>query len=128
MIAVSVDSHFTHLAWKETPRKAGGIGDVRYPIMSDLTKAIGRSYDVLLETQGIALRGFFLIDTEGVLRPMVVNDLPIGRSIEEAIRVLDTLRFVERNGEVCPAGWQPGAPTIKPDPEAAKDFFMRLAS
>ncbi len=128
VIAVSVDSHFTHLAWKETPRKAGGIGAVGYPIISDLTKAISRSYGVLLETQGIALRGLFLIDREGVLRHMVVNDLPIGRSVEEAIRVLDALRLVESNGEVCPAGWRPGAPTIKPDPKAAKDFFMRLAS
>jgi len=128
VIAVSVDSHFTHLAWKETPRKAGGIGDVRYPIISDLTKAISRSYGVLLETQGIALRGLFLIDGEGVLRHMVVNNLSIGRSIKEAIRVLEALRFVERNGEVCPAGRQPGAPTIKPEPGAAKDFFMRLAS
>ncbi len=99
-----------------------------YPIISDLTKAISRSYGVLLETQGIALRGLFLIDREGVLRHMVVNDLPIGRSVEEAIRVLDALRLVESNGEVCPAGWRPGAPTIKPDPKAAKDFFMRLAS
>ncbi len=111
-----------------TPRKAGGIGDVRYPIISDLTKAISRSYGVLLETQGIALRGLFLIDRDGVLRHMVVNDLPIGRSIHEAIRVLDALRFVEENGEVCPAGWRPGAATIRPEPAASREFFLAVAS
>jgi peroxiredoxin (alkyl hydroperoxide reductase subunit C) len=128
VIAVSVDSHFTHLAWEKTPRKEGGIGDVRYPIVSDLTKSISRDYGVLLEGAGIALRGLFLIDKEGKLRHMVVNDLPIGRSVDEALRVLDALQFHEKHGEVCPADWHPGEATMKPDPVGSKEYFKKVAS
>jgi peroxiredoxin (alkyl hydroperoxide reductase subunit C) len=128
VIAVSVDSHFTHLAWEKTPRKEGGIGDIRYPIVSDLTKSISRDYGVLLEGAGIALRGLFLIDKEGKLRHMVVNDLPIGRSVDEALRVLDALQFHEKHGEVCPADWHPGEATMKPDPVGSKEYFKKVAS
>lgn len=128
VIAVSVDSHFTHLAWTKTPRKDGGIGDVGYPIVSDLTKSVSRDYGVLLEGAGIALRGLFLIDKDGKLRHMVVNDLPIGRSVEEALRVLDALQFHEKHGEVCPADWHPGQPTMKPDTEKSKEYFRNVAS
>ncbi|MBI2569603.1 MAG: peroxiredoxin [Candidatus Schekmanbacteria bacterium] len=123
VLGVSIDSHFSHLAWKNTPRNRGGIGDIRYPLIADVTKSIARSYGVLLEEAGIALRGLFLIDREGVLRHMVVNDLPLGRSVEEAIRVLDALKFVEAHGEVCPANWHPGDATIKPSPRGSLEYF-----
>lgn len=128
VIGVSVDSHFTHLAWEKTPRKDGGIGDIGYPIVADLTKGISRDYGVLLEGAGIALRGLFLIDKEGKLRHMVVNDLPIGRSVDEALRVLDALQFHEKHGEVCPADWHPGEATMKPDPVGSKEYFRKVAS
>jgi alkyl hydroperoxide reductase subunit AhpC len=128
VIAVSVDSHFSHLAWEKTPRKEGGIGEIRYPIVADLTKSISRDYGVLLEGAGIALRGLFLSDKDGKLRHMVVNDLPIGRSVDEALRVLDALQFHEKHGEVCPADWHPGEATMKPDPVGSKEYFKKVAS
>jgi alkyl hydroperoxide reductase subunit AhpC len=128
VIGVSVDSHFSHLAWEKTPRNEGGIGDIGYPIVADLTKGISRDYGVLLEGAGIALRGLFLIDKEGKLRHMVVNDLPIGRSVDEALRVLDALQFHEKHGEVCPADWHPGEATMKPDPVGSKEYFSKIAS
>lgn len=109
VIAVSVDSKFTHLAWKNTPVNNGGIGQVQFPIVSDLTKQIARDYDVLIEAAGVALRGTFLIDKKGVVRNQVVNDLPLGRSIDEALRIVDALNFHEEHGEVCPAGWNRGS-------------------
>jgi peroxiredoxin 2/4 len=113
VIGVSVDSHFTHLAWKNTPRKEGGIGPIKYPLVSDLTKQIARDYGVLLDG-GIALRGLFLIDKEGLVRHALINDLPIGRSVDEALRVLDALQFHEQHGEVCPANWHEGQEAMKP--------------
>lgn len=122
LIGASVDSHFSHLAWRNTPRTEGGLGQIDYPLLADLNKDISRSYDVLLEG-GIALRGLFLIDKEGVVRHQVVNDLPLGRSVDEALRVVQALQFFETNGEVCPANWKEGARTIKPSPDASKEFF-----
>lgn len=125
VIGVSVDSHFTHLAWKERPRKEGGLGEIHYPLVADLNKQIARDYGVLIENAGIALRGLFLIDKVGVLRHMLVNDLPLGRSVDEAIRLVDALQFFEKNGEVCPADWHPGSATIKPDPKGSKAYFSK---
>ncbi len=125
VIGVSVDSKFSHLAWTNTPRKAGGLGKIGYPIISDLTKNISRSYGVLLEEAGVALRGLFLIDKEGILRHALVNDLPLGRSIDEAVRVLDALQHFENNGEVCPANWTPGADSMQPDPVGSKKYFEK---
>lgn len=122
VLGCSIDSHFSHLAWRNTPRDAGGIGEIKYPLIADLDKKIAESYDVLLPA-GIALRGLFLIDGEGVVRHQVVNDLPLGRSVDEALRMVKALNFFEKNGEVCPANWQEGARTIKPEPEASKEFF-----
>jgi len=102
VIGVSVDSHFTHLAWRNTPVEKGGIGRIGYPLVADLSKAIARSYGVLFN-ESIALRGLFLIDKEGIVRHALVNDLPLGRNVDEALRVLDALQFNEKNGEVCPA-------------------------
>ena len=122
VIGASIDSHFSHLAWRNTPRTDGGIGDVKYPLVADLSKKISQDYDVLLDG-GIALRGLFLIDKDGVVRHQVVNDLPLGRSIDETLRMVKALQYFEKNGEVCPANWSEGARTIKPAPAASKEFF-----
>ena len=126
VLAVSVDSHYTHLAWVNTPRKAGGLGTIAYPIVSDLNKSISRNYGVLLEGPGIALRGLFLLDKEGTVRHITVNDLPLGRNVDEVLRVLDALQFFEKNGEVCPANWHPGEASMKPDPEGSKAYFSKV--
>ena len=122
ILGASIDSHFSHLAWTETPRNAGGIGKVAYPLVADLNKKIAADYDVLLDA-GIALRGLFLIDKDGVVQHQVVNNLPLGRSVDEALRMVKALQFVETHGEVCPANWQEGARTIKPTPDDSKEFF-----
>jgi len=107
VIGVSIDSQFSHFAWKNTPVNEGGIGQVRYPLVADLNKEISKSYDVLLDG-AVALRGSFLIDKDGTVRHAVVNDLPLGRNIDEMIRMIDTMLFTNEHGEVCPAGWQKG--------------------
>jgi alkyl hydroperoxide reductase subunit AhpC len=123
VIGVSVDSKFSHLAWVNTPRKEGGLGQIKYPIVADLNKSISRAYGVLLEEAGVALRGLFLIDKGGILRHALVNDLPLGRSVTEALRTLDALQHFEQNGEVCPANWTRGEMSMKPDPVGAKAYF-----
>lgn len=127
VLGVSVDSHFTHLAWKNTPRKEGGIGPIKYPLVSDLDKSISRSYGVLLDA-GMALRGLFLIDKEGKIRHLLVNDLPLGRSVDEAIRMLDALQFNEEHGEVCPANWHQGEEAMKPTAAGVASYLAKHAS
>ncbi|MFQ5736423.1 MAG: peroxiredoxin [Thermodesulfobacteriota bacterium] len=122
IIGVSVDSHFSHIAWRNTPRKEGGIGDISYPLVSDLDKSISRKYGVLVEKPGIALRGLFLIDKLGKLRHITINDLPLGRNVDEVLRVLDALQFNEKHGEVCPANWHKGEDGMKPDQEGLKEY------
>lgn len=122
VLGVSIDSHFTHLAWRNVPRPEGGLGEINYPLIADLNKEISRSYDVLLPS-GIALRGLFLIDKAGVVRHQVVNDLPLGRSVDEALRMVKALQFFEAHGEVCPANWKEGARSIKANPTDSKQFF-----
>lgn len=122
ILGVSIDSHFSHLAWRNTHRSEGGIGVIEYPLIADLDKSIASAYDVLLPA-GIALRGLFLIDKDGVVRHQVVNDLPLGRSVDEALRMVQALQYFEKNGEVCPANWHEGSATIKPTPDASKEFF-----
>jgi alkyl hydroperoxide reductase subunit AhpC len=122
ILGVSVDSHFSHLAWTNTPRDQGGIGKTAYPLVADLNKQISRDYDVLLDG-GIALRGLFLIDKDGTVRHQVINDLPLGRSVDEALRMVKALQHFEQHGEVCPANWKEGSRTIKPDVEQSKEFF-----
>ena len=124
LLSCSIDSHFTHLAWRNVPRDKGGLGDIQYPMVADLDKTIAQDYGVLLEG-GIALRGLFLIDKEGVVRHQVVNDLPLGRSDDEALRMVDALQFFEKNGEVCPANWKQGDLTIKPDPSGSQEYFSK---
>lgn len=122
VVGVSVDSAYTHLAWKKTPVSEGGIGPVKFPVVSDLSKSISRSYGILLN-ESVALRGTFLIDRKGVVRHMVVNDLPLGRNIDEAVRMVDALHFNEEHGEVCPAGWNKGESAIKASEEGIKNFL-----
>jgi len=119
-----VDSHFSHLAWKNTPVNEGGIGNVQYPLVSDLDKSISNDYGVLLD-EGIALRGLFLIDREGIVRHMVVNDLPLGRSVNEALRVLHALQFTEEHGDVCPANWQKGEEAMRPTAEGVAEYLTK---
>lgn len=122
LIGVSVDSHYTHLAWKSTPVNKGGIGNVQFPLVADLTKSIARDYGILCD-ESVAFRGTFLIDREGVVRHQVVNDLPLGRNIDEAIRMVDALQFFEAHGEVCPANWQAGKAGMKADPKGVADYL-----
>jgi alkyl hydroperoxide reductase subunit AhpC len=122
VLGVSVDSKFSHLAWRRVPRDQGGLGDIKYPLVADLSKKISRDYDVLLNDE-VALRGLFLIDKNGVVRHQVINDLPLGRSVDEALRMVQALQFFEQNGEVCPANWKKGARTIKPSVEGSREFF-----
>jgi alkyl hydroperoxide reductase subunit AhpC len=122
IIGVSVDSQFTHLAWRNTPRDQGGLGNIQYPLVADLSKQIARDYDVLVDDT-VALRGLFLIDPNGIVRHQVVNDLPLGRSVDEALRMVQALQFFEKNGEVCPANWKEGSRTIKPTVNDSKSFF-----
>jgi len=126
VVACSVDSHFTHLAWVNTPRNRGGLGELNIPLLSDLTKKISTDYNVLLDG-GIALRGLFVIDPKGVVRSTIINDLPVGRNVDEALRIINAFQFVERHGEVCPANWKPGEKTMKPDPEGSKEYFSALS-
>jgi peroxiredoxin (alkyl hydroperoxide reductase subunit C) len=127
IVGVSVDSHFTHAAWKRTDVDDGGIGPIRYPLVSDLSKEIARSYGVLLDDE-VALRGLFLIDREGIVRHALVNDLPIGRSVTEALRVLDAMRFHELRGDVCPANWSEGDEGIAESQEGIVDYLSRYAA
>jgi len=126
IVAVSIDSVYTHLAWKKTPTTKGGIGLVRYPLVSDLKREIAQSYGVLT-SEGVALRGLFLIDREGVVRHAVINDPTLGRSVSETLRMLDALRFHEKHGKLCPADWQNGDEGVTPTEEGAIDYLSRFA-
>lgn len=127
VIGVSVDSHFTHLAWKQTPVEKGGIGEVQFPMVADLTKSISRSYDVLLG-DAVAFRGTFMIDGNGVVRHQVINDLPLGRNVDEALRMVDALQFHEEYGEVCPAGWERGDEGMKADAAGVAKYLKKNAT
>ena len=124
VIGVSVDSQFSHFAWKETPVNRGGIGQIRFPLVADLTKQISRDYDVLLN-DAVALRGSFLIDADGTVRHAVINDLPLGRNIDEMIRMVDAMIFTNEHGEVCPAGWADGDEGMKPDSEGVAEYLAK---
>jgi len=127
VLGVSVDSHFTHLAWKETPRAKGGIGPISYPLVSDLNKNIARSYEVLIN-DAVALRGLFLLDKQGVIRHALVNDLPLGRSVDEVLRLLDALQYTEIHGEVCPANWREGEEAMKPTAAGVAEYLGKHAT
>jgi len=123
VVGCSTDSKFSHLAWVNSPRKEGGLGGLKYPLMADFNKVVSKDYGVLLEGAGIALRGLFIIDDTGVVRSMTINDLPVGRSVDETLRIIKAFQFVAKHGEVCPAGWTPGADTI--NPAKASEYFEK---
>ena len=126
IIGVSVDSQFTHFAWKNTEPKNGGIGQIRYPLVADLNKNISRDYGVLFD-ESVALRGLFLIDKGGVIRHSVINDLSLGRNVDEALRMLDALQFTEKHGEVCPANWHEGEDGMKATAEGVAEYLAEHA-
>ncbi len=124
VIAVSVDSHHSHLAWLNTPKDNGGIQGITYPVVSDIHKQISRDYDVLSEALGASYRGLFLIDKQGIVRHQVVNDTALGRSIDEALRMVDALQFNEKHGEVCPANWKSGKKALQATREGVAAYFQ----
>ncbi len=126
VIGCSVDSQYSHFAWRETPVEKGGIGRVGFPLVADLTKQIAADYDVLLDG-GVALRGSFLIDKDGTVRHAVINDLPLGRNIDEMLRMVDAMLFTNEHGEVCPANWHEGEEAMKPDPEGVAEYLAKHA-
>jgi peroxiredoxin (alkyl hydroperoxide reductase subunit C) len=127
VIGVSVDSHYTHNAWRNTPVNEGGIGPVRYPLVADLTHAICKSYDVETPNGAVAFRGSFLIDKDGVVRHQVINDLPLGRNIDEMLRMVEALQFTEEHGEVCPAGWKEGDKGMAASPDGVAKYLAENA-
>ncbi|MDA5192863.1 peroxiredoxin [Govanella unica] len=127
VVGVSVDSQFSHYAWRNTPVEKGGIGQIKFPLIADITKQIARDYGVLMD-EAVALRGSFLIDREGKIRHYVINDLPLGRNVDESIRMVEALQFHEENGEVCPAGWNKGEKGMKADAEGVAAYLAEKAS
>ena len=127
VLGVSVDSEFSHLAWIQSDRKSGGIGDLTYPLVSDIKKEISAAYNVLDPEAGVALRGLFIIDKDGVIQHATINNLSFGRSVDETLRTLQAIQHVQSHpDEVCPAGWQPGDQTMVPDPVKSKVFFASV--
>uniref|UniRef100_A0A336M4X0 thioredoxin-dependent peroxiredoxin n=1 Tax=Culicoides sonorensis TaxID=179676 RepID=A0A336M4X0_CULSO len=126
VIGASTDSHFTHLAWINTPRKQGGLGELDIPLLADKTMNVARAYGVLNEDTGIPFRGLFIIDGKQNLRQVTVNDLPVGRSVDETLRLVQAFQYTDEHGEVCPAGWKPGSKTMKADPEKSKEYFGQV--
>ncbi len=127
ILGVSVDSAFSHLAWIQTDRKSGGVGDLNYPLVSDIKKEISTAYNVLDPEQGIALRGLFIIDKDGVIQHATINNLSFGRSVDETLRTLQAIQYVQSHpDEVCPAGWKPGDQTMNPDPVKSKEYFAAV--
>ncbi len=127
ILGVSVDSVFSHLAWIQTDRKSGGVGDLNYPLVADIKKEISAAYNVLVPAEGIALRGLFIIDKEGIVQHATINNLSFGRSVDETLRTLQALQYVQSHpDEVCPAGWTPGAQTMNPDPVKSKTYFAAV--
>ena len=125
VISVSIDSHFTHNAWRNTPVKDGGIGPVRYTMAADMTHSICQAYGVEHPVAGVAFRGAFIIDTNGVVRSQIVNDLPIGRNMDEILRIIDAVQFFEEHGEVCPAGWKKGDAGMKASPKGVAEYLSQ---
>jgi len=127
VVGVSVDSHFSHWAWRQTPVNKGGIGEVQFPLVSDLTKSISKDYDVLTADEAVSLRGLFLIDKSGVVQHQLVNALELGRSVDEALRMVDALQYFEEHGEVCPANWHKGEEAMKPTAAGVAEYLAKHA-
>uniref|UniRef100_A0A6B2LJ26 thioredoxin-dependent peroxiredoxin n=1 Tax=Arcella intermedia TaxID=1963864 RepID=A0A6B2LJ26_9EUKA len=127
VIGASCDSKFSHLAWTNTPRKEGGLGKLNIPLLADFDKTIAADYGVFLHNQTFPLRATFIIDDKGTIRHLSFNDPPVGRSVDEVLRLVQGYQFVDKNGEVCPAGWKPGSATMKADPVKSKEYFSKLS-
>ncbi|GLH10932.1 hypothetical protein R5R35_000937 [Gryllus longicercus] len=127
VIAASCDSHFSHLAWINTPRKKGGLGDMNIPLLADKSGKIAKAYGVLNEESGVPFRGLFIIDANQVLRQITINDLPVGRSVDETLRLVQAFQYTDEHGEVCPAGWKPGSKTMKPNPDESQEYFRSVS-
>jgi len=125
LLACSCDSEFSHHAWTNIPRKKGGLGQMKLPLIADKTHEISKKYGVLKEDEGVPFRGLFIIDDKGILRQITINDLPVGRSVDETLRLVKAFQFTDKHGEVCPAGWKPGAATIKPDVVESQKYFSK---
>uniref|UniRef100_A0A1B0ABV0 thioredoxin-dependent peroxiredoxin n=1 Tax=Glossina pallidipes TaxID=7398 RepID=A0A1B0ABV0_GLOPL len=123
IIACSTDSQYTHLAWVNTPRRQGGLGELDIPLLADKSMKIAREYGVLNEETGIPFRGLFIIDKNQILRQITINDLPVGRSVDETLRLVQAFQFTDEHGEVCPANWKPGQKTMAADPRKSKEYF-----
>ncbi|KAL7275455.1 cTPxI [Rhizina undulata] len=126
IIFASVDSEYSLLSWSSTARKDGGLGNVNIPLFSDRNHKLAKDYGVLLEEEGVALRGLFIIDPKGTIRQITINDLPVGRSVDETLRLVDAFQFTEKYGEVCPANWNQGDATIKANPTESKEYFSKI--
>jgi alkyl hydroperoxide reductase subunit AhpC len=124
IVGASIDSQFSHLAWINTPRAQGGLGEIKFPLLADLNKEAAKNYQVLVDG-GVALRGLFLINPQGKIAYQVVHDLGVGRSVDETLRVLEAFQYVEKHGEVCPANWKKGSDTMKPDPKGSQEYFKK---
>jgi peroxiredoxin 2/4 len=127
LIGVSIDSQFTHYAWRQTPVNKGGIGEIGFPMVADVTHGVSRGYGIEHPADGVAFRASFLIDKKGIVRHQVVNDLPLGRDVDEMLRMVDALQFHEKNGEVCPAGWKKGAAGMKADAKGVAEYLSKHA-
>ncbi|MFQ6104610.1 MAG: peroxiredoxin [Candidatus Glassbacteria bacterium] len=126
VIGISVDSQYTHLAWLDTPRSEGGLEGLQFPLLSDINKTISNDYGILTQ-DGVALRGTFIIDGEGIVRSCTINDLNVGRTVDEILRLIEAFQFADEHGEVCPANWTPGEKTMVPDPVKSKDYFADVS-
>ncbi len=126
IIACSTDSKFSHLAWTQQPRNTGGIGQINYPLLADFTKKVSEDYGVLIEGAGVALRGLFIIDDNDVVQHSTINNLSVGRSVEETLRLVEAYQYTAKHGEVCPAGWNKGSDTMKPDPKGSQEYFNKI--
>ncbi|KAM9043835.1 peroxiredoxin-1-like [Megaptera novaeangliae] len=125
VIGASVDSHFCHLAWVNTPQRQGGLGPKNIPLISDPKRTIAQDHGVLKADEGISFRGLFIIDDKGILRQITINDLPVGHSVDETLRLVQAFQSTDKHGEVCPAGWKPGSDTIKPDVQKSQECFSK---
>jgi alkyl hydroperoxide reductase subunit AhpC len=126
VIGCSIDSQFSHLAWTKQARNQGGLGELKHPLLADVTKTIGRDYGVLMEDAGITLRGLFIIDDKDVIQHATINNLGVGRNVEETLRLVEAFQYTAKHGEVCPAGWTKGKATMKPDPKGSQDYFKTV--
>jgi len=125
VVAASTDSHFSHFAWINTPKKQGGLGPMDIPLLADKTGDIAKRYGCYKEDEGVAFRGLYIIDDKGMLRQITINDLPVGRSVEETLRLVQAFQYTDKYGEVCPANWKPGDKTMKPDVSGSKEYFEK---